>query len=120
MEQLVAAVDISIAGKHITLQCDDGQEARLKELAARFSERIKPFQQQAGSDLAFVMAALSLEDALEDATIKAQKIPIQPIGQQPPQQNDAQLDILATEIEQLAMQLESRYNNASGKVLVDA
>jgi cell division protein ZapA len=64
----MARAEMSIAGKRYALHCEDGQEARLEELGARFEARVRELATQLGEigpERLFLAVGLSLLDELD-------------------------------------------------------
>jgi cell division protein ZapA len=63
-------VDISINGRFYAVACDEGQEARLNDLAGMIDERVRLFAGPVsgiGETYALVMASLMMADELAEA-----------------------------------------------------
>ena len=66
----MATVDVVINGRRHQLQCDDGQETRLKRLAAYIDKRVSDLAQnhgQIGDTRLLLMTSLLVADELSDA-----------------------------------------------------
>ncbi len=66
----MAQVVVSIAGRTYRMACDDGEEARLEQLARDFDTRISGLRAsfgEIGDQRIVVMAALTLSDELNEA-----------------------------------------------------
>lgn len=98
----MARVDISLGGRHYPIACDDGQEDRVRRIAAYIDKKITSMGQMSGATDThiMVMASLMLGDELFDAHSKlASSGKEQPAG--------ADEDAVASSISQLATRLES-------------
>ncbi len=65
----MAQVDVSVNGQSYRIACEDGQEARLVDLAAMVDEKVIDLVNQigqVGSNRLLVMAALIIADELVD------------------------------------------------------
>tara|TARA_X000000950_G_C13838354_1_gene629098 strand:- start:1123 stop:1443 length:321 start_codon:yes stop_codon:yes gene_type:complete len=65
----LAQVDVSVNGQSYRIACEDGQEARLVDLAAMVDEKVIDLVNQigqVGSNRLLVMAALIIADELVD------------------------------------------------------
>ena len=102
----MAEVMLSIGGRGYAVGCRDGEEARLRELAALLDERWPTAQRaaaNAGGERAMLFVALMLADDLDEA----QHTP--PSGAA---MSDAALTRLAERLEGLATALEQTPPNA--------
>lgn len=66
----MAEINVTINGKDYRLACDDGQEARVKTLAAQFSDRVATCAAEIGKaseGQALVVAALAVLDEFDEA-----------------------------------------------------
>ena len=66
----MATVTVEVHGRPYAVGCADGQEARVRDLAAQFNERVQGVADQVGQvgDVRlFLMAALMLADELPEA-----------------------------------------------------
>lgn len=73
----MAAVIVNIAGRTYRLSCDDGQEARLEQLARYVEGKILAMKEgfgDIGEQRIVVMAALSIADEATDARGRAQAV----------------------------------------------
>ena len=68
----MARVDISLGGRHYPIACDDGQEDRVRRIAAYIDKKITTMGSMAGATdtHVLVMASLMLGDELFDAHSK--------------------------------------------------
>lgn len=70
----MATVTVEVHGRPYAVGCADGQEARVRDLAAQFNERVQGVADQVGQvgDVRlFLMAALMLADELGEAKRQA-------------------------------------------------
>lgn len=66
----MAQVNIVVNGQNYTVTCDDGQEARLQELAEHFDRHVTRLSQQVGriaDSRLMLLAGLTVCDELRDA-----------------------------------------------------
>src|SRR6476659_870746 len=66
----MAQVNVEVNGRPYAVGCEDGQEARLLELARMFDQQVRHVSQdmgQLGDTRLFLMGALLLADELADA-----------------------------------------------------
>ncbi|MGH6912524.1 MAG: cell division protein ZapA [Geminicoccales bacterium] len=66
----MATVDVTVNGRHHTVQCGDGEEARVRKLAAYIDKRVSDLakgQAQGGDTRLLLMASLLIADELSDA-----------------------------------------------------
>ena len=65
----MARVDITLGGRHYPIACDDGQEDRVRRIAAYIDKKITTMGSMAGATdtHVLVMASLMLGDELFDA-----------------------------------------------------
>jgi len=66
----MATVTVGVHGRPYAVGCADGQEARVRDLAAQFNERVQGVADQVGQvgDVRlFLMASLMLADELQEA-----------------------------------------------------
>ncbi len=97
----MARVDISLGGRHYPIACDDGQEERVRRIAAYIDEKITSMGSLGGATdtHVMVMASLMLGDELFDARSRLQKSAAENGG--------AEDEAVATSISQLASRLDS-------------
>lgn len=60
-------VPVEVAGRTFRLECDEGEQARLRELAEYFRDKVDKIKEDVGpidDDRLFVMAALMITDEL--------------------------------------------------------
>lgn len=70
----MATVTVEVHGRPYAVGCADGQEARVRDLATQFHERVQGVADQVGQvgDVRlFLMAALTLADELQEAKRQA-------------------------------------------------
>ena len=104
-------VDVTINGRRQSLQCDDGQEPRLRRLAAYVDGRIGDLAQQQGQlgdQRLLLMTSLLIADELSDAydEIKRLKAAVTDGAKQGDREAAQALDKVAARLEQLAGALE--------------
>jgi cell division protein ZapA len=66
----MATVDITVNGRHHIVQCGDGEEGRVRRLAAYIDKRVADLakgQAQGGDTRLLLMATLLIADELSDA-----------------------------------------------------
>lgn len=97
----MARVDISLGGRHYPIACDDGQEERVRRIAAYIDEKITSMGSLAGATdtHVMVMASLMLGDELFEVRSRLQAAPAENSG--------AEDEAVATSISQLASRLDS-------------
>jgi len=97
----VARVDISLGGRHYPIACDDGQEDRVRRIAAYIDKKITSMGSLAGATDThmLVMASLMLGDELFEAHSR-----LDTAGTESPVEEE---ESVAASISQLAGRLES-------------
>lgn len=102
----MATVSVEVNGRPYAVGCADGQEDRVRQLAAQFAEKVDQVAGQIGQvgDLnLFLMGALMLADELADARKGRQ---VQVVNANPPPQNNdgvaEALNAVAARLEKLA------------------
>lgn len=108
----MATVDILVNGRRHSLQCEDGQEPRLRRLAAYIDKRISDLsstQGQIGDVRLLLMSALLVADELSDAYDEIKRLrTILTEGARSGDSEAAQaVERVAERIETLAARLES-------------
>lgn len=99
----MAEVNIIIAGRHYSLHCRDGEEARLHELSRMIGERVDKVKQSSPGLTEvrqLLFAALLLADELAEALARSR----QPVAAAPPATEDA---ATLAALESLAERLEA-------------
>lgn len=79
----MAAVMVTIAGRAYRLSCDDGEEARLEQLARYVESKILSMQdsfKEIGEQRIVVMAALAIADESSDARGRAETLALDVAG----------------------------------------
>lgn len=72
----MAEVTVSIGGRNYPIRCDDGQEERVRALAARINAEAKAFEGAAISEARLLMmSALMIADKLDEAETAAAAAP---------------------------------------------
>ena len=102
----MATVTVEVNGRPYPVGCADGQEERVKQLAAQFNDKVASVADQVGQvgDLnLFLMGALMLADELSEAKKGRQ---VQVVTANPPQPNNdgvaEALNAVASRLEKLA------------------
>ena len=100
----MARVDISLGGRHYPIACDDGQEDRVRRIAAYIDEKITSMGSLGGATdtQGRVMASLMLGDELFDVRSRLEAAPAEKAGA-----DGADDEAVATSISQLASRLDS-------------
>jgi cell division protein ZapA len=95
----MAEISITIGGRPHRIACRDGEEDRVRQLAAMINERWAPAERAAGlnGERAFLMVALMLADDLDESERRP------PVGAAV---SDAALARIADRLERLASALE--------------
>lgn len=108
----MATVDITINGRRHAMQCEDGQEQRLRRLAAYIDKRVIDLsaqQGQIGDIRLLLMASLLIADELSDAYDEIKRL--QATLNQGASRNEAQaaaaVEKVAEQVEHLASRLET-------------
>ena len=110
-------VDITLNGRNYLIGCEEGQEARLRQLTGYFEGQVRAVAARAplaGEGQTLAMAALLVTDQLfdlkaeYDALAAAARQPAQPAGMAPQDEEVvvAAVDHLAKRIEDIAARLE--------------
>lgn len=76
----MSAVDVTINGRHFRMACEDGQEARLRQLAAGLDARIEDLRQRfgdVGEARLTIMAAMMTADELVEARADARALEVE-------------------------------------------
>ncbi|RJF83701.1 cell division protein ZapA [Azospirillum cavernae] len=102
----MAQVDIEVNGRAYRMLCEDGQEGRLRELAAYVDGRLKHLTGggKSGSDAQMMlMTCLVMADELQDLLAGRGVVPVSVV-----EQADvvAGLDLVTKRIEEVAVRLE--------------
>lgn len=103
----VARVDISLGGRHYPIACDDGQEDRVRRIAAYIDKKITSMGSLAGATDThmLVMASLMLGDELFDAHSRLDSAGAQPAAEAE-ESVAASISELAGRLESIAARLE--------------
>lgn len=103
----MARVDITLGGRHYPIACDDGQEDRVRRIAAYIDKKITTMGTLAGATdtHVLVMASLMLGDELFDAHSRLETAPAETGGA--PEAGIQEEESVAASISQLASRLES-------------
>lgn len=108
----MATVDITVNGRSHTVQCDDGQESRLRRLAQYVDGRVRELAEahgQLGDARLLVLASLLVADELSDAydEIKRLRATLSDQAREGERQAAQAVERVAERIEQLAQALEN-------------
>ena len=103
----MARVDITLGGRHYPIACDDGQEDRVRRIAAYIDKKITTMGTLAGATdtHVLVMASLMLGDELFDAHSRLETAHTNPAAGN--QGGVEEEESVAASISQLASRLES-------------
>jgi len=103
----MARVDISLGGRHYPIACDDGQEDRVRRIAAYIDDKITTMGSLAGATdtHVLVMASLMLGDELFDAHSRLKSTPAES-GAAEEESVAASISHLANRLETIAARLE--------------
>lgn len=108
-------VRLKVGGRFYTLACGDGEEERVRELAARVDEKIRAMESgvPANEARALLFAAIFLADEIDEAR-KAAPQPAPPPAPAPYDADDlaATLERVAAALENAATALEGRAPDA--------
>ena len=104
-------VEITVNGRQHVVQCGQGEESRVRQLASYVDRRIADLargQAQAGDSLALVMASIKIADELSDAYDEIKRLRAA-LGEQggDPDAPAGVLEQAAQRIEAIAAALES-------------
>lgn len=107
----MATVDVLINGRRHQLQCDDGQETRLKRLAAYIDKRVTDLAQnhgQIGDTRLLLLTSLLVADELSDAydELKRLRAALTDSAKQGDRQAAAVVEQVAERLEAIASRLE--------------
>jgi len=108
----VPTLDVTINGRRHQLQCADGEEPRLRRLAAYVDARVAELAQQhgqVGDARLLVLVSLLIADELSDAyeELKRLKASAEAGAKQSEEQAAEAMNRLAARLEQLAATLQS-------------
>jgi len=109
----MALVSVTINGRAYQIQCEDGQEQRLIELADYIDKRIAEqvaSHGQIGDMRLMVMTSLLVADELSDAYAEVERLRGRIAAHRPSSEEDAlatSIDDLAARIEDIAARLEA-------------
>ena len=108
----MATVDVVVNGRRHQLQCDDGQDTRLKRLAAYVDKRVSDLAQnhgQIGDTRLLLMTSLLVADELSDAYDELKRLRTALTDTAKQTEKHA-----ATAIEQVAQRLEAIASRIEG------
>ncbi len=105
-------IEVSVNGRRHLVQCGDGEEARVRQLASYVDRRVSDLargQTQVGDARLLLMASLLVADELSDAfdEIKRLKAALEGRVSEAEQQAAAAVEAVAQELDAIAAQLES-------------
>ena len=102
----MARVDITLGGRHYPIACDDGQEDRVRRIAAYIDKKITTMGSLAGATDThiLVMASLMLGDELFDAHSRLETARTENTGDEA---GGVEEEAVASSISHLANRLES-------------
>ncbi|HUB94636.1 MAG TPA: cell division protein ZapA [Stellaceae bacterium] len=104
-------VTVTVNGNPYAVQCDPGEENRIRDLARVLDSKIAPFAQQparVGETRLLVLAALVLADELAEANDAVKRLSTRVAGADDPALADG-IDRLTRRIEEVASRLESAH-----------
>ncbi|HEX3208710.1 MAG TPA: cell division protein ZapA [Geminicoccaceae bacterium] len=107
----MATVEVSVNGRRHMVQCGEGEEARVRQLASYVDRRVSDLargQTQVGDARLLLMASLLVADELSDAfeEIKRLKAALEGRANGVEEQAAAAVEAVAQELESIAAQLE--------------
>ncbi len=105
-------IEVSVNGRRHLVQCGEGEEARVRQLASYVDRRVSDLargQTQVGDARLLLMASLLVADELSDAfdEIKRLKATLEGRASDAEQQAAAAVEKVARELDAIAAQLES-------------
>ncbi len=105
-------IEVSVNGRRHSVQCGDGEEARVRQLAAYVDRRVSDLargQTQLGDARLLLMASLLVADELSDAfdEIKRLKTALESRASDAEQQATAMIDQVAQQLDAIAARLEN-------------
>ena len=104
-------VEIMVNGRRHMMQCGEGEEARVRQLASYVDRRVTDLARgaQAGDARLLLMASLMVADELSDAfdEIKRLKAALEDRTQEVERQAAAAVEQVAQQLDAIAAQLES-------------
>jgi cell division protein ZapA len=105
-------IEVSVNGRRHLVQCGDGEEARVRQLAAYVDRRVSDLargQTQVGDARLLLMASLLVADELSDAfdEVKRLKAALESRASEAEQQATAVIDQVAHQLDAIAARLES-------------
>jgi cell division protein ZapA len=107
----MATVEVSVNGRRHVVQCGEGEEARVRQLASYVDRRVSDLargQTQVGDARLLLMASLMVADELSDAfdEIKRLKGALDGRTNGAEEQAAAAVEAIARQLESIAAQLE--------------
>ena len=108
----MATVEVSVNGRRHMVQCGEGEEARVRQLASYVDRRVSDLargQTQVGDARLLLMASLLVADELSDAfeEIKRLKAALDGRASGAEEQAATAVEAVARELDSIAAQLES-------------
>jgi cell division protein ZapA len=105
-------IEVSVNGRRHLVQCGDGEETRVRQLAAYIDRRVSDLargQTQVGDARLLLMASLLVADELSDAfdEIKRLKAALESRVSEAEQQATAVIDQVAQQLDAIAARLEN-------------
>jgi cell division protein ZapA len=105
-------IEVSVNGRRHLVQCGEGEEARVRQLASYVDRRVSDLargQTQVGDARLLLMASLLVADELSDAfdEIKRLKAALEGRVSETEQQAATAVEAVARELDAIAAQLES-------------
>jgi cell division protein ZapA len=105
-------IEVSVNGRRHLVQCGDGEEARVRQLASYVDRRVSDLargQTQVGDARLLLMASLLVADELSDAfdEIKRLKATLEGRVSATEEQAAAAVEAVARELDAIAAQLQS-------------
>jgi cell division protein ZapA len=105
-------IEVSVNGRRHSVQCGDGEEARVRQLAAYVDRRVSDLargQTQLGDARLLLMASLLVADELSDAfdEIKRLKTALESRASDAEQHATAMIDQVAQQLDAIAARLEN-------------
>jgi cell division protein ZapA len=104
-------VDVTVNGRHHTVQCGEGEEIRVRRLAAYIDKRVADLAKghaQAGDTRLLLMASLLIADELSDALDEIKRLQgvVDQRVREVEQNSAAVVERVARQVDAIAAQLE--------------